>query len=253
VHAILLCGGSAFGLDAAGGVMEWLREREIGYAVGAYRVPLVCAAVLFDLTLSGGRYPDRALGYRAAERASAQRVAEGNAGAGAGASVGKVRGMEFAMKGGLGSASLGLRDGVVVGAIVAVNALGSVLDPQDGRVIAGPRDATGRPQHAARLILEEGLDGEAVASNTTIGVVATNARLTKAQATTLASCAHDALARTIAPAHTQRDGDTVFALSTGQAEAPVDLLCVAAVEALSRAIVRGVTEAAPAGGLPAAR
>lgn len=252
IHAVVLCGGSAFGLDAAGGVMAWLRERGIGYEAAGYRVPIVCAAVLFDLQVSEGRAPDREMGYRAAAAANAGAVVEGNAGAGAGATVGKVRGMAHAMKGGLGSASIALAGGAIVGAIVAVNALGSVIDPESGSVVAGVRDDAGRPQNAARALLAGALDDAEGASNTTLAVVATNAALTKAQATKVAAWSQDALARTIVPAHTTRDGDTVFAMSTGEVAAGLDLVGVAAVEVLSRAIVRAVKAARSLGGIVAA-
>jgi L-aminopeptidase/D-esterase-like protein len=252
-HAIVLAGGSAFGLEAATGVMAWLRERGVGVEAGGYRVPIVAAAVLFDLPFSGGAHPGRDEGYAAARDASAHAVAEGNVGAGCGATVGKVRGAAFAMKTGIGSASLRLPGGLVVGAIVAVNALGSVVDPADGSVVAGVRDDAGRPQNAAAYILERGIEAGRFVANTTIGAVATNANLTKAQAAKLASWAHDAYARTIAPAHTMFDGDTVFALATGGVDASPNVVGTAAVEALSQAVLRAARRAAGAGGLPASR
>jgi len=252
-HAIVLAGGSAFGLDAATGVMTWLHEQKIGIEAAGFIVPIVPAAVLFDLPFSGGRHPDRALGYAAARSASASRVPEGNVGAGSGATVGKVRGMEFAMKSGLGSASFHGGGGLIVGAIVAVNALGSVVDPHDGRVLAGVRDDCGVPQNAAAYLIEHGFEEGRFVTNTTIGVLATNAKLTKAQAKKLASWSHDAYARTIAPVHTMLDGDTIFALGTGTVDASENLVGTIAVEVMSQAVLRAATQAYGAGGLPAHR
>jgi L-aminopeptidase/D-esterase-like protein len=252
-HAIVLSGGSAFGLDTATGVMAWLAERQIGLEVAGFRVPIVCAAVLFDLPFSGGLHPGRDTGYAAAAVAGAQRVAEGNVGAGCGATVGKVRGMPFAMKAGVGSASYRTPEGLVVGAIVAVNALGSIVDPANGRVLAGVLGDDGVPQNAAHWVIEHGFDPGRFVSNTTLGVVATNAILTKAQAKKLAAWSHDAYARTIAPAHTMFDGDTIFALATGAVDASINLVGTLAVEVMSQAVVRAATQATAAGGLRAQR
>ena len=241
VHAVVLSGGSAFGLDAASGVMAWLQEHDIGLKAAGFVVPIVPAAVLFDLPFSGGRHPNRETGYAAARAANADCVAEGNVGAGCGATVGKLRGPQFAMKSGLGSASYRTVDGLIVGAIVAVNALGSIVDPRDGRVLAGVLDDAGVPQNAASYAIEHGFPGGSFSTNTTIGIVATNAALTKAQAKKIASWSHDAYARTIAPAHTMFDGDTIFALATGGVEAPVNLVGTLAVEVMSQAVVRAAT------------
>jgi L-aminopeptidase/D-esterase-like protein len=217
IHAITLTGGSAWGLDAASGVMQWLEENGIGLDVTYARVPLVPAAVLFDLPVGDARIrPDARAGYAACVAASRAAPLEGNVGAGAGALVGKVFGMARAMKGGIGSASITL-DGVTVGAIVACNALGDVIDPATGLPIAGARTIDGKRLLNIRNALIHGESPTPVlpGTNTTIGVVATDAIITKAQAQRLAQGAHDGLARTINPVHTMSDGDTMFAMGTG--------------------------------------
>ncbi len=244
VHAIMLAGGSAFGLDAASGAMRYLEERGIGIDVGVAKVPIVPAAVLFDLDSGDPRIrPDADAGYQACVAASANPPAEGSVGAGAGATVGKLFGRRRAMKGGLGSAALTV-DGLTVGAIVAVNAVGDVTDPATGRVLAGARSADGGSLLDTRAALLAGelpvapLEGTA----TTIGCVATDAVLTKAQAQRIARQAHDGLARTINPVHTSYDGDTLFALGTGAAERPGNLLLlgVLAAEVVAIAVQRAV-------------
>lgn len=247
VHAVLLSGGSAFGLDAAGGVMRWLEERGIGVTVGPARVPIVPAAILFDLWLGDVRIrPDAAAGYAACEAASRQPPAQGNVGAGAGASVGKLFGIERAMRGGIGSASVTVA-GVTVGALVAVNALGDVIDPASGQPVAGARSADGRSLMNTMAAL---LRGELPAplqpgQATTIGVIATDARLSKAQANKVAQMAHDGLARSVNPVHTMGDGDTLFALATGASrrDASVTLLGALAAEVSARAVLRAVRSA----------
>jgi L-aminopeptidase/D-esterase-like protein len=247
VHAVLLSGGSAFGLDAAGGVMRWLEEQGVGVDVGAARVPIVPAAVLFDLLVGDARIrPGADAGYAACEAASHTPPAEGNVGAGTGACVGKVFGHERAMKGGIGTASVTV-GGVTVGALIACNALGDVVDPDTGRVLAGARTTDGQGLADIRRSL---LAGEApipilAGSNTTIGVVATDAKLTKVQANRLAQVAHDGLARAINPVHTVADGDTLFALATGRhAKHPgMMVLATMAAEAVARATVRAVLAA----------
>jgi L-aminopeptidase/D-esterase-like protein len=247
VHAVLLAGGSAFGLDAAGGVMRWLEERGIGVQVGPARVPIVPAAILFDLWLGDARIrPDTASGHAACEAASRDTPAQGNFGAGAGASVGKLFGIERAMKGGIGSASVSV-GGITVGAIVAVNALGDVIDPATGRPIAGARTADGRSLQGTMATL---LRGELPApfqpgGATTLGVIATDATLTKAQANKIAQMAHDGLARCINPVHTMGDGDVLFALGTGASgrEANTTLLGALAAEVTARAVVNAVRAA----------
>ncbi|WP_273843029.1 P1 family peptidase [Rubrobacter calidifluminis] len=254
VHGLLLTGGSALGLTAADGVVGFLLERGVGLDVGVARVPIVPAAVIFDLTIGAhDAYPDRAMGYEAARSATREGFEQGSVGAGTGASVGKVLGPDRAMKGGLGSAAISLEDGLVVGALAVVNALGDVRDPHDGlRIVAGPRLEDGTLGDSVKL-----LPGAASrlrwGENTTLGVVATTARLTKPQATRVARMAHDGLARTVYPVHTSVDGDTVFAASVGEVEASSDVVGAAGALALALAIVRAVREARSLAGLPAAR
>jgi L-aminopeptidase/D-esterase-like protein len=247
VHAVLLSGGSAWGLDAAGGVMRWLEEQDIGLRVGAALVPIVPAAVLFDLPVGDHRIrPDAAAGYAACQAASRQPPADGNVGAGAGAVVGKIFGLARAMKGGIGSASVSV-DGVTVGAIVACNALGDVIDPDTGALLAGARSADGTRLLDTRRAL---LRGEAAqppmaGANTTIGVVATDAVISKAQAARLATAGHDGLARAVNPAHLVFDGDTVFALGTGASGRSPGMITLAtmAAEVCALAVVRAVRAA----------
>ena len=257
VHAVVLAGGSAFGLDAAGGVMRWLDERGHGFALGNARVPIVPAAVLFDLWLGDARIrPDADAGYAACQAASTQPPAQGNVGAGAGATVGKLWGPARAMKGGIGSASLRAA-GFTVGALVAVNAIGDVVDPATGDPLAGARTADGRHLLRSADALRRGdwpvppRPGLA----TTIGVVATDARLTKAQAQRLATRAHAGLARCIQPCHTATDGDALFALATARVEtpAPVSLLGALAADAVVQAVLNAVRHAVGLPGLPAER
>jgi L-aminopeptidase/D-esterase-like protein len=262
VHAVLLTGGSAFGLDAAGGVMRWLDERGHGIDVRGQRVPIVPAAVLFDLWIGdGGIRPDAAAGYAACDTASAAPPVQGSVGAGAGASVGKLFGIEHAMKGGIGTASL-QAGAITVGALVAVNPTGDVVDPDApsaGRVLAGcrsPGGPHGRLRGAVPRILAGELPPHAIAGMaTTIGVVATDAVLSKAQCGRLATMAHDGLARTIHPVHTMADGDTLFALATGTSGRRGDMtvLGVLAAEAVARAVLNAVRAASGLPGLPAWR
>ncbi len=243
VHAVVLTGGSAFGLAAADGVMRWLAERGHGFAVGRARVPIVPAAVLFDLWLHGAETaPDTAAGRAACDAASATECSRGRVGAGAGATVGKLLGVEHAMPGGLGMASVKI-GGVTLAAMVAVNAVGDVVDPQGGELIAGPRGADGRPRSTVQALLAGERPGGALqGSATTLGVIATDARLTKAQATKLAQIAHDGYARAIQPVHTVMDGDVVFALATGAAgvDGDMTLLGAVAAEVVARAVVDAV-------------
>ena len=264
IHAVVLAGGSAFGLDAASGVMKYLAEQNIGYGLGAMRVPIVPAAILFDLGISKiVRHPDAEMGYAAVSAAKGGLILEGNRGAGTGATVGKIFGKIGAMKSGLGTASIEIGGGVSVGAIVAVNAFGDVLDPVTGQIIAGARPAKlgplklgGSGQFADTLKVMKSFPGRtilnlAIGSNTVIGVVATNAKFNKPQITKVAQMAHDGLARVIRPSHTMLDGDTIFALSTGSKKADVSSVGAFAAEALAIAIIRAVKAASPAGGLPA--
>lgn len=247
VHAIVLAGGSAWGLDAASGVMQWLEENNIGLQVGFGLVPIVPAAVLFDLPVGDARIrPDARAGYAACVAASRTPPAQGNVGAGAGALVGKIFGLASAMRGGIGSASITV-DGITVGAIVACNAVGDVIDPSTGKVLAGARTPDGASLLNSREAIMAGSAPQPVlaGTNTTIGVVATDAQLTKAQAHRLAQVAHDGLARSINPVHTMSDGDTLFALGTGQAgkSASMLLLGTLAAEVTARAVVRAVLAA----------
>ena len=257
VHAVVLSGGSAFGLDAASGVVRYLDERDIGYRVGPNVVPIVVGAILYDLSVGDNPRirPDADCGYRAAGHASTETSAEGNVGAGAGATVGKWGGMARAMKGGLGTASITLDDGLTVAAIVAVNAVGDIIDPATGAVIAGVRTADGRGLADARMLLRSGASNEPQSgANTTIGVVATNATLTKAEATKVAQMAQDGLARTIYPAHTPGDGDTVFSLAMGTFSEAASLSTIGALAAdvMAEAILRAVRVATGIPGIPAA-
>ncbi len=245
VHAVLLSGGSAFGLDAAGGVMRWLEAQGIGQDVGTARVPIVPGAVLFDLHVGDARIrPDAQAGFAACEAASRQPPAQGNVGAGTGATVGKVFGMQFAMKGGIGTASVRVGD-VTVGALVACNALGDVIHPDTGALLAGARRSEGNPAlRDTRRALLAGEQPLAIlaGSNTTIGVIATDAPLTKVQAQRLALQGHDGLARCINPVHTLSDGDTLFAIGTGLAGSSPGMMVlgVMAAEAVARATVQAI-------------
>jgi len=258
VHAVVLSGGSAFGLEAATGTVRWLEEKGIGFDVYVAKVPIVPAAILFDLGMGDPKVrPTAECGYKAAATATDGPVAEGNVGAGAGATIGKLAGPGRAMKAGLGSAALTLSNGLIVAALVAVNAIGDVIDPATGRVIAGVRTPDGSRLADARTLVRSGalLRPTGPGQNTTIGVVATNAALTKAQATKVAQMAHDGLARAISPAHTPVDGDTVFALATGTlaGEAEVTVIGALAAEVMADAIVRAAQQATGIPGYPAAR
>ncbi len=266
VHAVVLSGGSAFGLDAASGVMKYLEENRIGFNTGAAKVPIVPSAILYDLNLGRADVrPDSALGYRAASSASSSAPAEGNVGVGTGASVGKMFGSSLATKSGVGTASMNVGGGVIVGALVAVNAWGDVVDPATNEIVAGLRSGKigplrvgGKGYFADTLAtmkkpIGRALLGFATRANTVIGVVATNAKLTKAQATKVAQMAHDGIARAIRPAHTLLDGDALFALSTGARKADVSTIGAFAAEAVAEAILRAARSAETAGGLPGFR
>ncbi len=270
VHAVVLSGGSAFGLAAATGVVRWLEERGVGLRFGNSTIPIVPAAILFDLNLVQGEVrPGEQDGYAACDNATSDGVAEGSVGAGTGATVAKALGAARAVKGGIGSAALALGEGVVVGALVAVNAVGGVYVHKSGRVIAGPRGADGGMMDALELMaaadygrmreeaLADAVDAPVVDApvNTTIGVVATNARLSKAQANKMAAAAQDGVALAVRPAHLMSDGDTMFALATGESEVEVDAnrLLAAAALCVSEAIARGVKAADGLGGVPSAR
>ncbi|MCB9155601.1 MAG: P1 family peptidase [Caldilineaceae bacterium] len=244
VNAVLLTGGSAFGLAAADGVVRWLEEHGYGFDVGVAKVPIVPAAVLFDLATGNPNVrPDASAGYAACQAASAGTVAEGNVGAGTGATVGKMLGLDRASKGGLGTASRQIGQELVVAALVAVNAIGSIIDPATQQIIAGARLDDGSFANP-RQMTENHLRNANLTpgANTTIAVVATNAALTKTEATKVAQMAHDGLARVINPIHTASDGDTVFALSLGKQAAPASLIGAVAAEVLSEAVLRAVGE-----------
>ena len=261
VNAVFLTGGSAYGISVGDGVMRYLDEKKVGFKIAGTVVPIVPGAVLMDLGFGGSSNirPNAECGYRAASTASDGPVAEGNVGAGAGSTVGKILGnRDRAMKAGLGTYAISLPNGLVVAALVAVNAVGDIVDPTTGAVVAGVRTPDGKGLADARKLLRSPQpSGEAPApgANTTIAVVATNARLTKVQASRVALMADDGLARAINPAHTPADGDTVFALATGQWQGQADVLTIGALaaDALSEAIVRAATQATASGGLPSAR
>jgi L-aminopeptidase/D-esterase-like protein len=260
VFAISLSGGSAFGLDSRTGVMRYLDEKNIGFkAFGSINVPIVPAASLIDLNVGGNPKirPTADCGYRAAQVASAAPVAEGNVGAGAGATVGKSQGSGRAMKAGIGSAAIRMPDGLIVAALVAVNAAGDVVDPATGKVVAGVRTPDGKSLADARTLLTSGAlkQPARLGENTTLGVVVTNAILTKTQATKVAEMAHDGFARAIYPSHTMGDGDTIFALATGAQSGTVDVSRVGALAAqvVADAIVRAARQATGIPGYPAAR
>jgi len=253
-HAVLLSGGSAFGLAAADGVMRYLEERGIGFDTGVARVPIVPAAVLWDLAVGDPAVrPDAATGYAACQAAIQGAIVEGNVGAGTGATVGHLLGMQRCMKGGLGTASADLGGGLVVGAIVAVNCLGDVVDPLTGQIVAGTRKPVGRGL-ADSLKTMRGFVGKMALglTHTVIGVVATNAALDVAQVNFVAGMAHDGIARAVRPAHTLLDGDTLFALATGEVKADTSLVGAYAAEVVAESIVRAVRAARSVAGVPAA-
>jgi L-aminopeptidase/D-esterase-like protein len=270
VNAVVLSGGSAFGLSVGDGVMRYLDERDIGYRVGAKVVPIVVGAILYDLGLEGDEKirPGPECGYAASSAASTEVAEEGSVGAGTGATVGKMRGGDRSMKGGFGTASITLASGLTVAAAVAVNAVGDIVDPATGAVVAGARTEDGRGLVDMRRMLRgaaagdaggtptgpgaTGNDGQGPSANTTIGLVGTNARLTKPQATKVAQMAQDGLARAIYPAHTTSDGDIVFSLATGawDGEANVTLIGALAADVMAEAILRAVRLAEGLPGIP---
>ena len=257
VHAIVLSGGSAFGLDAASGVMRYLEERNIGFDTRVAKVPIVPSAILFDLGVGDPKIrPSADCGYRAATNATTGPAQEGNVGAGAGATIGKLAGAGRAMKAGVGTTSITLPDGLTVAALVVVNAVGDVIDPSSGKIIAGLRTEDGNGLADSRTAIRKGAPLRArVGQNTTLGVVATNARLTKVQASKMAQMAHDGLARALSPTHTPFDGDAIFSLATGTYKGSSDMLTIGALaaEVVAEAIVRAAREANGIPGYPAAR
>jgi len=264
VHAVMLSGGSAFGLDSASGAMRYLEEKGIGYPVGSHRVPIVPAAILFDLFIGDGkRRPDAELGYQACNSATTNPPEQGSVGAGTGATVGKILGIGQSTKSGIGTASIKLTGGTVIGAIVAVNAFGDVIDPETRKIIAGLRSISKGPIKIGRdetfadtLEVLKSYAGQkllslASRSNTVIGVVATNAKLDKSQATRVAQMAQNGVVRTIVPANTMHDGDTIFALSTGKKNTDVNIVGAVAAQIMSQAILNAVLNAKSLGGVPA--
>lgn len=252
VHAICLSGGSAFGLEAASGVMQYLEEQGIGQDVGVAKVPIVPSAVLFDLSVGDSRVrPDKKMGYEAAEYARTGYFNFGNIGAGCGATVGKLNGHVNCMKGGLGSASMELEHGIIIGALVAVNAVGDIRDPDSRKILAGPIDKESGMIIDSLHFLQKMQEVKAFpGANTTIGLVAANVALTKAEATKVAQIVQNALARTIYPAHTMLDGDTIFALATGDKHYPVDLIGNMAAKVMEEAILLAIKSAESISSIP---
>lgn len=263
VHAVMLAGGSAFGLDTASGAMRYLEEHKLGFNAGTARVPIVPAAILYDLSVGHADIrPDAAMGYAACVAASNAAVIEGNVGAGTGASVGKIFGQKQAMKSGIGSVSISIGKGIIVGALAVANAFGDVVDPHTGEIIAGVRSTKvgplqfGVPNYFAgtlqlmKTFLGRTVLNFATRANTVLGVVAVNASFNKTEMTKVAQMAHDGIARSVRPAHTMLDGDTVFALATGSKKADISTVGAFAAEALAQAIVRAARMSASAGGLP---
>lgn len=243
VHAICLSGGSAYGLAAASGVMRALEEKGVGLDVGVAKVPIVPAAVIFDLAVGDASVrPDEQMGYEATQAALSTETRVGAIGAGTGATVGKLFGIERAMRGGLGTASKTLANGVVVGALVVVNAVGEVRNPKTNEILAGVRSEQqqNEPISIEHLFSIDEKMKALIGGNTTIGMIATNAKLTKAQAKKVAGFAQNAIARTIMPAHTMHDGDTMFAVSTGDEEMPIDIIGHFAREVMEEAIMIAV-------------
>ena len=238
INAVVLAGGSAYGLEASCGVMKYLREKGEGFAIGDKVVPIVCSAVLYDLNSPDYNYPDIAMGELAAANAKHVGIEFGKVGAGVGATVGKIRGLRYADQGGIGAATVGTSD-LFVTAVVAVNALGDVVDPSSGKIVAGAHDNAGGFLDTVGCVLT-GNFARLMYGNTTIGCVMTNAELNKVQANKLASIAHNGLARTIRPVHTDHDGDTLFALGKGSAKCEFSMLEVMTVEAVERAVLAAV-------------
>ncbi|MDP2965647.1 MAG: P1 family peptidase [Pelolinea sp.] len=266
IHAILLAGGSAYGLDAAGGVMRWLENKKIGFNTGPAIVPIVPEAIIFDLGIGNPKIrPDAEMGYQACENASKTKPEEGNVGAGTGASVGKIFGMSQAMKSGVGTSSRQIGGGAIIGAIAVVNAFGDIVDDQSRKIIAGARslkkgnaesdsqDYFADTLKVMKSIIGRGILSIAVKQNTVIGVIATNVKLTKEEANKFAESASDGITLAVQPAFTMLDGDTVFALSTGNKKLDLNILCAFSPLVFADAIRNAVLAAEPAGGLPSAR
>lgn len=251
VHAVLLAGGSAFGLDAAGGVMQYLEEHDIGYDVGVTKVPLVCQSCLFDLTVGDlHARPDKAMGYQACSNAQRGNYQDGCHGAGTGATVGKLYGMDNCMKSGIGSYAVQMGE-LKVGAVVAVNALGDVFDYKTGRQVAGLLNEakTGLRSTTEAMCKNYTVVKDKFTGNTTLGVIITNARFNKTQLTKLAGMTHNGYARSINPVHTSADGDSIYVMSVGCVEADMDVVGTLAADVMAEAILRAVKSAEPAYGL----
>jgi len=251
IHAVVMTGGSSFGLDAASGVMQYLEEKKIGIDVLVTKVPIVCGAVLFDLTIGDHRIrPDKEMGYQACLNANDNECAEGSVGAGAGATVGKILGMERCMKSGLGTYCIQTGD-LKVAAIVAVNCLGDVIDPKTGETLAGVLDENKERFLSSEEIMIKEFAGRKIefSGNTTIGVIVTNAKLTKSETNKVASMAHNGYGRTIRPAHTMFDGDTIFAVATGMVDTDVSVAGLLAARIMEQAVIRAVKRATPLCGL----
>jgi L-aminopeptidase/D-esterase-like protein len=265
LHAVVLAGGSAFGLDAAGGVMRYLSEKKIGVNTGVARVPIVSAAILFDLAIGRSDvFPDAEMGYQACLMAKTGPIAQGSVGAGTGATVGKILGIAQSMRSGIGTASIEIGSGVRIGALIAVNCIGDIIDPATQKIIAGARSMKKGPlkiggdaKFADTLKVFRSLAGRKILGfasrqNTVIGVVATNARLTKEEANKVAQTAHNGLAMTIRPAHTMLDGDTIFTMATGEKKIDVNIVAAFAPQVVADAILSAVRSAAHSDLLPAA-
>ncbi len=255
IYGIALSGGSTFGLETRGGVVKYLEEKNVGVTYGGMHIPIVPAASIFDLPVGDPRIrPGADCGYRAAKAATSNAVEEGSVGAGAGATVGKYLGMSHAMKGGVGSAAITTADGTIIAALVVLNALGDVVDPATGKIVAGVRK-TQSGFEDVRTLIRSGSARPAPGGNTTLGVIATNATLNKAQASQLAQWAGDGFVRSIWPIHTQADGDTVFSLATGTKPGNPDLIALGALAAdvMATAVLRAATQATSLPGLPAVR
>jgi L-aminopeptidase/D-esterase-like protein len=256
IFGVALSGGSLFGLSTGDGVLRYLEEKNVGIVYGSRRIPIVPGASIFDLGVGDARIrPTADCGYRAAQAASGAPVAEGSIGAGAGATLGKIAGMEHAMKSGVGSAAVATPDGLIVAALVIANPLGDVVDPATGRIVAGVRNAAGRGFADARILIRSSAPRGRLGGNSTIGVIATNATLTKAQASYLAQMTDDGYARAIWPIHTMVDGDTVFAIATGGKAGEPDMITIGALAAdvMATAVIRAATQATGLPNLPAVR
>jgi L-aminopeptidase/D-esterase-like protein len=256
IFGVALSGGSLFGLSTGDGVLRYLEERNVGIVYGNRHIPIVPGASIFDLGVGDARIrPTADCGYRAAQAATTAPVAEGSIGAGAGATLGKIAGMERAMKSGVGTAAIRMQDGLIVAALVVANPLGDVIDPADGRIVAGARNADGRGFADARRIVRTGAPRGRFGDNSTIGIIATNARLTKAQASYLAQMTDDGYARAIWPIHTIVDGDTVFAIATGSKAGEPDMITLGslAADVMATAVIRAATEATGMPNFPAVR